>query len=56
MEHISILLEVIKGLIEVIREDPRIGAALAILLVAGVAAAILIRKFRRRAEFTSIRQ
>jgi hypothetical protein len=52
------LVELLHGLIEliqIIREDPRIGVALAVLMIAGALVAFLIRRVRRD-EFLTIRK
>jgi hypothetical protein len=41
-------------LVHLVREDPRIGEALAVLLIAGIVVAILIRKMRS-AEFPTLK-
>jgi len=41
-------------LIQIIREDPRIGLALAILMIAGILMAVLIRR-RRQPELPTIK-
>jgi hypothetical protein len=55
-ELLFVLVEIIHGvhgatelarIVEILREDPRIGLTLAILLIAGAFVAILIRRARR---------
>ena len=53
VEFLVVLVKLVHGahgaaqFLEIIREDPRIGVALAVLLLAGAAFALLSRKTRR---------